>query len=236
MNNQTVITKLQQRLDKLASEDYQNIEVWMLVEAFNKAQMSWIRKQIEGINQTRSGAEGSIRKIDDLQFILTTVPQSQSSLTDYGIYWSFTLPADYFGWCRVSASAKTECCPTIPLRTIFESVEADRDINLNDNGKQPSFEWLTTFATVSNSEIKIYTNDLFDIQDVSLTYYRYPKNIQITGVTDVYTGEIPSVDVNCEATDQVVELMIDEAVSIISGDLKDYQRQQDITQTNERNN
>jgi len=236
MNNQTVLAKLKQRLDKLDSEDYGNIETWMLVEAFNKGQMQRIRKDLEGINQTRTGAEGSTRRIDDLQFILQTVPISNSSLIDNTIYWSFSLPTDYFQWCRVSAYAVTKCCPPIALRAIFESIEADLDMNLNDAGKRPNYYWLTTFATVSNKQVKIYTNDEFDVSNVTLTYYRYPNNILVAGVMDVYTGTIPSVDVTCEATDQYVELIIDEAVSIISGDLKDYQRQQDINQANERNN
>jgi len=233
MNNQTILIKLKQRLDKLDSEDYGNIEPWMLVEAFNKAQMQWIRRQLEGINQKREGAEGSTRKIDDLQFILNTQPQS--SLTDYGIYQAFPLPIDYFEFSRLSANAVAECCPPRML-TIWPSIEADRDINLKDTGKQPNFKWATTFMTISNSKVNIYTNKLFDIQDVTLTYYIYPKSIQVLGVWDLASDTQAVVDVSCEATDNVVELMIDEAVGIISGDLKDYQRQQDINQQNDKNN
>ena len=37
MNNATIQLKVQQRLNKLASQDYDNIECWQIVEAFNKA-------------------------------------------------------------------------------------------------------------------------------------------------------------------------------------------------------
>lgn len=235
MLNKTILVKLQQRLDKLGSQDYGNIEQWMLVEAFNKGQMSWIRRQIEGINQTRTGAEGSTRRIDDLQFILNTAPVNTSSLIDYGNYWSFNLPDNYFEWCRVSGNAVSDCCPPRPL-TIWPTIEADLDINLKDTGKQPTFDWSTTFATLSNKQVKIYTNGEFNVQDVTFTYYRYPNNIQVLGVVDPYTGNLPTAEVLCEATDNVVELMIEEAVSIISRDLKDYQMAQIATQNNEKNN
>ena len=35
MNNATIQLKIQQRLNKIASNDYDNIECWQIVEAFN---------------------------------------------------------------------------------------------------------------------------------------------------------------------------------------------------------
>ena len=37
MNNDTLQLKLKQRLNKLDSQDYDNIEPWQMIEAFNKA-------------------------------------------------------------------------------------------------------------------------------------------------------------------------------------------------------
>ncbi len=45
MNNATIQLKIQQRLNKLASNDFDNIECWQIVEAFNKGQVSWCRRQ-----------------------------------------------------------------------------------------------------------------------------------------------------------------------------------------------
>jgi hypothetical protein len=42
MNNATIQLKIQQRLNKLASSDYDNIECWQIVEAFNKGQVSCV--------------------------------------------------------------------------------------------------------------------------------------------------------------------------------------------------
>ena len=70
MNNNTLQLKIKQRLNKLDSNDYDNIEKWQIVEAFNKAQKDWCRRQLHGTNQKSEGDEQSIRRIDDLQILL----------------------------------------------------------------------------------------------------------------------------------------------------------------------
>jgi hypothetical protein len=67
MNNNLLQLKIKQRLNKLSSMDYDNIECWQVQEAFNKAQLEWVRRQLNGINLKREGAEQSVTKVDDLQ-------------------------------------------------------------------------------------------------------------------------------------------------------------------------
>ena len=67
MNNTTLQLKFRQRLNKIASNDYDNIECWQIVEAFNKAQVEWCRRQLHGNNIFKEGDEMSKRRIDDLK-------------------------------------------------------------------------------------------------------------------------------------------------------------------------
>ncbi len=220
--------KVQERLNKLDSFDYGNIEPWQIVEAFNKAQLQWVRRQLQGINQTRTGAEGSIRRIDDLRFILTTSPISVSNI---GIWYEGTIPDNYMEWCRVSCSGKDSCCPDRSF-IVYIGEEANRDIYLSDSGKQPDFEWKTTFATIENTTLRIYTNALFNISDVSLTYYRYPTNIAIAGTPDIYNPPaISTTDIESEAPEDVQEILVDECVAILSGDIQQYQVEQNMQQS-----
>ena len=140
MNNQLLQVKFEQRLNKLSSGDYGNIECWMIAESFNKAMDAWVSRQLEGINQTRSTAEGSIRSIDKLHVILKDAP---IVLADLGDYWEGALPDDYNEWSRVSAQAVANCCPPRKLK-IFLGENADLDIDLLDKLKRPSFEWAET--------------------------------------------------------------------------------------------
>ena len=74
MLNQTIQIKFRQRLNKIASNDYDNIECWQIVEAFNKAQIEWCRRQLRGTNARQEGDEMSKRRIDDLEILLVEAP------------------------------------------------------------------------------------------------------------------------------------------------------------------
>ena len=74
MLNSTITIKIKQRINKLDSQDYDNITCWQVVESFNKAQVEWVRRQLHGINQVREGDEQSTRRKDDLQKLLIQEP------------------------------------------------------------------------------------------------------------------------------------------------------------------
>ena len=67
MNNTIIQLKIKQRLNKLDSQDYDNLECWQIVEAFNKGQVNWCRRNLHGLNVKQEGDEQSKRRIDDLQ-------------------------------------------------------------------------------------------------------------------------------------------------------------------------
>lgn len=233
MNNTTLQLKIKQRLNKLASNDYDNIECWQIVEAFNKAQTDWCRRNLHGLNLLQEGDEESIRRIDDLQILLTT---TGVSLTEQPTYFeSPTLPTDYFQWKRLSIKASSDCCEDRPF-VVYLAEQANVDELLRDKNKKPSFEWAETFATMRSNKIQIYTNGEFFINEASLTYYRLPRNIQIINCTDPYTQLISTVDVPCEFKDDVTELFIEEAVKILAADMESFNQYQRAQQSVEGNN
>ncbi len=83
MLNSTIVIKIKQRVNKLDSQDYDNIECWQIVEAFNKAQVEWTRRQLHGTNIYKEGDEGSTRRKDDLQVLLQTEPLNLSNKEIY---------------------------------------------------------------------------------------------------------------------------------------------------------
>ena len=217
MLNSTITIKIKQRINKLDSQDYDNIECWSIVEAFNKAQVEWSRRQLHGINLVKEGDEQSTRRKDDLQVLLVKVPLT--NLTDKGDYTFVPLPTEYLQWKRVDVFAQKDCCDKRRM-TVYLAEEGNLNQLLRDKLKQPSFEWAETFATLINDHINIYTNGEFNIPEVQLTYYRQPIKIQILNCSDPYTGLISTSNVLCEFKDDIVELIIDEAVSILAGDIE----------------
>jgi hypothetical protein len=216
MNNNTIQIKIKQRLNKLASNDYDNIQPWQIVEAFNKGQVEWCRRALNGTNIRRDGDEQSTTRIDDLNILL----QDPTALVmvNRGLYYEAPLPADYLRWKRVAADAKFECCEEPRRLKIYQVEEGNIDDILRDVNKRPNFEWAETVSTLRNKKVLIYTDEKFEVVSPKLIYYRMPRRIEIAGSVDPYTGVLAAVDVECEFKDDVVELMIGEAVAILAGD------------------
>jgi hypothetical protein len=232
MLNSVLTIKIKQRLNKLDSNDYDNIECWQVVEAFNKAQVEWTRRQLHGINAVKEGDEESTRRKDDLQVLLNT---QTLPVTNQQIFYTGTVPSDYLQWKRVDVYASNDCCDNRRM-TIYLAEEGNVNLLLRDKGKQPSFEWAETFATLKNNQVNIYTNNDFAIQSAALTYYRQPVKIQIQGCVDPYTGVQSTTDIQCEFKDDIIEVIIDEAVSILAGDIESGNQFSRGSETAERNN
>jgi hypothetical protein len=232
MLNSTIVIKIKQRVNKLDSQDFDNITCWQVVEAFNKAQVEWARRQLHGINILKEGDEGSTRRKDDLQVLLDT---QALSVIDKEYYYLANLPTDYLQWKRVDVYAKKECCNKRRM-TVYLAQEGDLNVLLRDKGKQPSFDWAETFATLIGNKTHIYTNNEFEIESANLVYYRQPIKIQIDGCINPYTNLQSTGNVECEFKDDIVELIIDETVSIIAGDIESGNQFSRGTETAERNN
>ena len=233
MTNATIQIKVQQRINKLASNDFDNIMPWQIIEAFNKAQSGWCRRNLMGTNLSKIGDEGSKRRIDDLQILLTEkkLPMVKKDL----YYISPKLPAEYFEWKSISTSGSSPCCPKRRFM-VYLAEEANIDQLLRDHNKRPSFEWAETFCTIANNKIKIFTNNEFEVEDTFLTYYRQPRRIEMLGISDPYTGLVSTVEVECEFKDDLVELFIDECVKILAGDIEDINSSQIADNSVETNN
>jgi len=239
MLNSTILIKVKERLNKLASNDYDNIQDWQIIEAFDKGQVDWCRRNLHGTNINREGDEQSTRRVDDLQILLTTTGNSSIpalTLVNRQFYYEADLPAEYLQWKRISSEATSECCPKPKRMVVYLAEQANRDELLRDKNKQPNYEWGETFATMENNKIQIYTNGLFVPVNVQLTYYRQPRKIQIIGVVNPYTGVASTVDVTSEFKDDLVELLIDECVKIIAGDIEALNQLQRATQSVENTN
>lgn len=234
MNNSTLQIKLKQRLNKLDSNDYDNIEKWQMAEAFNKAQVEWSRRQLHGGNPYKEGDEQSKRRVDDMQVLLTEYPLTGLQFDDYFETDNFPIN-NYLEYKRISTNMKDECCPKRAAK-VYLSEEANVELILRDPLKRPSFDWAETFCTILGNKVRIYKNKDFTIEDPILTYYRRPTYIEIDGVLNTYTGDVATADVESEFKDDVVELMLDEAAAIIAGDIDNYNQMQRDTAAAERSN
>lgn len=234
MNNTTLQLKIKQRLNKLDSQDYDNIECWQMVEAFNKGMVEWVRRQIQGLNITKTGDEQSTMRVDDLQRLLTEERLDMNARDSF--YESGILPSNYMYYKRVNIHAHKDCCENKRDMTVtYLAEEENIALLLGDALKRPSFEWGETFCTFVGNHLRVYTGNDFEVATAILMYYRFPVKVQFAGCVDPYTLQASAVDVECEFKDDIAEILVDEAVQILAGDMESitqYQIAQSTSQSN----
>lgn len=233
MLNQTILLKVKERLNKLDSLDYDNFQTWQIVEAFNKGQVDWTRRNLHGLNVVKEGDEQSTSRIDDFQILLTSL---NPILTNRPQFVETDIPTDYLRWKRISSSASSKCCPDPKPMIIYLAEQANVDSLLRDKNKQPSFEWGETFVTMSDGKIQVWTGGSFTLNNLELVYYRQPRRIEIASIADPYTLLTPTVDVESEFKDDINEVLVDECVKILAGDIESVLQMQRQGQVVENNN
>lgn len=231
MNNNLLQIKIKERLNKLASFDYDNLECWQVQEAFNKAQLEWVRRMVYGINTRKEGTEQSTGLVDDLRILMKQETLTGTNKTDF---FEAPLPADYVYFVRVDAHAKKDCCPERRM-TVYETEEANMGILLTSDTKGPSWEWAETLSTLVGTNIRVYTDNKFEVVDAHLTYYRLPRAVQFQGCKDPSTGNVAAANVTCEFKDDIAEILVDEAAAILAADIESMNQYQREIQSGQRN-
>jgi len=232
MTNAQLQIKVKERLNKLASLDYDNFECWQIVEAFNKAQLEWVRRQIAGYNQKQTGDGSTKINYDDTQKLVTTVSLNG---INYDNNWESVLhPANYMNYSSLYVMAKSDCCPDRNM-IVYLVDKADLYLILRDENKKPSFEWGETVGIMAGDRFTIYTGGEFQVTSVDLTYYRKPTPVEFQNCIDVSTGLPANNDVPCEFKDDIAEILVDNAVAILAADIESfnqYTRASNSVQTN----
>jgi hypothetical protein len=221
MNNSLLQLKIKERLNKLASSDYDNIECWQIVEAFNKVQLDWVRAQLGGNNIRHEGDEQSKRRIDDLQVLLNTTTLKGTNQTLF--FESVPLPDNYLEFKRIVAQASNACCPDQLRRIRIDlAEEANVDNYLRDHTTRPDWQWAETFCTLVHNQVRIYTNDSFEVQKAELTYYRKPEPMLIAGCVDPSSGRVAVQDQVCVFKDDITEILVDLTAAQLAGDIESF--------------
>lgn len=223
--------KIKQRLNKLDSSDYDNLECHQIVEAYNKVQLERVRRDLHGGNIYREGAETTVTRVDDFQILLTPIELLGSN----GVYYflSRELPSDYLRFNKLIVIASKDKCKDQRLVSHLRE-EANSEELLRDKNNEPSFSWRETFHTIVGNKIKVYTDGDFTVKKVELMYYRMPREIRIIGCD--YLGTSSPSNVDPELKTDVVESIIDEAAAVLAADIENFNQVQTNLQRSGQNN
>lgn len=213
-----VSAKMDLRLNKAASGDYDNIWSYHKEEAFNKAVTQWVRRQKHGKNITQEGDEETDMRVDDLQSLLKTETLGVKKKDLYSQ--TAKLPTDYLYYKRLTPIVTKGSCGKVTMKSHLRE-----EANVDDLLTIPSFEFEETFHTIINNRAHVYHNNQFSIDSVLLTYYRNPKKYSFKKLSTVV-----------EFKDDVVEQLVDEACKILAGDIESFNQRSIADESEKVNN
>ena len=238
----SLLYKIDQKLNKLSTNEHQQIQLEDKLLALNEAQLKLIKQKVDGISVPSGiGFDGFKKRYEDLQSLVVDYDQQPLSLTLKNAQlnqWSASIggltPAYMFYVDSYVIANKGKC----KNRKIWINKElakhGDLQLLLNNDHYKPSFEYQETFNTISSDEISIYTDGTFTPTKLYLSYIRYPVIIDKVGY--VKFDGTPSTDVDCELEayleDELLDLTV-QALAMYTENMSAAQSAQVRIQTNE---
>lgn len=212
-----IFLKVKLRLNKVDTQDDENLSPYVIVEAYNKARLSVVNRLIGKNNAYKTGLESTTNRVDDLQVLINDLPLDLKVTKKEGYYLTDSLPSDYLRYVRTTCIGKTDRCENKEI-SIYLQEESNLNTLLKNEFINPNFEWAETLGTIANNRVKVFTLDKFTISKVKLTYVRVPIAIDIPGY--IKQDGTQSTLINPDLPDDLIEMTIDETCRILSGDMQ----------------
>lgn len=220
----SLLYKIDQRLNKLSSNEHQEIQLEDKILALNEAQIKLIKQKVDGFSAANGLGLNSFRKrYEDLQkFVLPYDHQPLSlSLKDPNINrWSVDLTKlkpEYMFYVDSYILADKGRCKNKKIWINRDLAKhGDFQFIINNDHYKPSFEYEETFNTLSSDSMSIYTDGTFTPTKAFICYMRYPLYINKEGYV-MFNGT-NSINQNCELEPYLEDELLDLTVE----NLADY--------------
>ena len=189
--------------NKLASNDDINIDKGQFVLLYNKNAKVWLSSRVERDKATK--------KIDELQQLINEDVKLTTSAV-HSDHVDFKLPADWYDNISAYALCSQGSCKNKIINGDQVTNEEKRLILFDENWRPDfDFEWLP--ITVGQDKLQVFFNG-FSVDEFYIDYYRYPKDIDIQGYTNV--DGTSSVNIDPDIDDIYVNEIIDLVVADVS--------------------
>lgn len=209
---------LKQRMNKLTTNEHQEIppedQVLALIEAQNKL----VKIKIGDNNPSRMGLDGFKKRYQDLQFLVENpedhalkLKLSDKFLNKWLIDITPVKPEFMFYLDSYMIADKGRCKNRI-LYSDSELVKhTDITTILRNTNMAPSFEYQVVITDISSDELHYYTDGTFTPKKVYLSYLRYPKKVDMEGYVHFDGSDSTTVDCELEAylKDELLDLAVE---------------------------
>ena len=211
----SLLYKIDQKLNKLSSNNHQQIQLEDKILALNEAQIKLIKQKVDGFSVVSGlGMDSFKKRYEDLQRLVINYGNGKLDLSvkNADIHqWSANLdklkPKYMFYVDSYILADKGPC----KNRQIWINKDlakhGDLQFLVNNDHYKPSFEYQETFNFISSNEISIFTDGTFTPSAIYISYMRYPIYIDKSGY--IKFDGMPSTDVDCELETYLEDELVD---------------------------
>ena len=200
----SLLYKIDQRLNKLSTNEHQQIQLEDKILALNEAQIKLIKQKIDGISIVSGmGMDSFKKRYEDLQNLVLNYNHQplvltikDESLNQWSVNLNALTPKYMFYVDSDMIADKGRCVDRKIWINRDLAKHGDLQFILNNDHYKPSFEYQETFNFLASDEISVFTDGTFTPKTLQVMYMRYPLYINKVGYT-MLDGN-PSINQNCE--------------------------------------
>jgi len=238
----SLLYKIDQRLNKLSTNDHQQIQLEDKILALNEAQIKLIKQKVDGFSTVSGmGLDAFKKRYEDLQSLILGYNENPLTLTIKNAQlnqWFTSLreldPKYMFYIDSYILADKGKCKDRQIWINKDLTKHGDTSLLLNNVHYKPSFEYQETFNFISSDEMSVFTDGTFTPTKLYLAYMRYPVYIDKSGY--VKFDGTPSTDQDCELETYLEDELLDLTVQNLAMYTENQSAVQNATyriQTNE---
>lgn len=218
----SLLYKIDQKLNKLSTNEHQQIQLEDKILALNEAQIKLIKQKIDGISVVSGmGMDSFKKRYEDLQRLILDYNHQPLTLTlndSVTNQWTADItelePPYMFYVDSYILADKGRCLDRQIWINRDLAKHGDLQFILNNEHYKPSFEYQETFNVLSSDSISVYTDGTFTPKDIYVMYMRYPQYINKEGYI-MLDGE-PSFDQDCELETYLEDELLDLTVQSLA--------------------
>lgn len=211
----SLLYKIDQRLNKLSSNAHQRIQLEDKILALNEAQIKLIKQKVDGISVVSGmGFDAFKKRYEDLQSLVMnynhqplTLSLKNKELNQWVAKLHDLAPKYMFYVDSYILANKGRCKNRMIWINRDLAKHGDIQFILNNENYKPSFEYQETFNFLSTDEISIFTDGTFIPTEIYIMYMRYPQYIDKEGYINFDGNE--SVNSDCELEEYLEDELLD---------------------------
>jgi hypothetical protein len=211
----SLLYKIDQKLNKLSTNEHQQIQLEDKILALNEAQIKLIKQKVDGFSTVSGlGLDAFKKRYEDLQSLVITYNNQplklaikNKELNQWVANIHLLTPKYMFYVDSYILATKGRCKDRKIWINRDLAKHGDLQFLLNNTHYKPSFEYQETFNFISSDEISIFTDGTFTPSKVYISYMRYPTYIDKAGY--IKFDGTPSTDVDCELEAYLEDELLD---------------------------